>query len=163
MDSWMTMEWKDDFLTWEPKEFNNITILSIPHTEVWKPDLSIYTSTPDHALFPTSNTRAVIFPDGRVLWVPSFTIKNRCPVLKRQETSYYVCNIRMGSWTYSLDLMDIELNTFYAALNNFQDTNPKWKLMSALMNRETKKYPCCVEDHRLINLNITLKRRILEE
>ncbi|PRD25718.1 UNVERIFIED_CONTAM: hypothetical protein NCL1_40106 [Trichonephila clavipes] len=36
-----------------------------------------------------------------------------------------------------------------AALNNFQDTNPKWKLMSALMNRETKKYPCCVEDHQI--------------
>ncbi|GFV97647.1 neuronal acetylcholine receptor subunit alpha-6 [Trichonephila clavipes] len=131
MDSWMIMKWKDDYLTWEPKEFNNITILRIPQSEVWKPDLSIYTSTPDDSLFPTSNTRVLVYSDGTVMWVPPFTIKNRCPRQKKQEKSYYDCNIRIGSWTYSENIMDIQLYTPEVDLSNFQDTNTKWKLMSA--------------------------------
>ncbi|GFQ95759.1 acetylcholine receptor subunit alpha-type acr-16 [Trichonephila clavata] len=161
MDSWMLMKWKDDYLTWEPKEFNNITILRIPHAELWKPDLSIYTSTPDDSLFPTSNTRALIYSDGTVVWVTPFTIKNRCPRQKKQERSHYVCNIRIGSWTYSANLMDVQLSTPEVDLSDFQDTNTKWKLMTAKMNRESKYYPCCVEGYPLIHFNITLKRRFL--
>ncbi|GFQ97439.1 acetylcholine receptor subunit alpha-like 2 [Trichonephila clavata] len=119
--------------------------------------------TSDDSLFPRSNFRANIFPDGKVFWIPAFTIKNRCPRLKKQETSYYVCSIRIGSWTYSVNLMDIQLINEFVPLNNFQDTNPKWILINAMTNRESKHYPCCVEDYRLINLNITLRRRLPHE
>ncbi|GFT57249.1 neuronal acetylcholine receptor subunit alpha-7 [Nephila pilipes] len=27
MDSWMKMKWNDEYLKWDPKEFNNITVL----------------------------------------------------------------------------------------------------------------------------------------
>ncbi|GFQ92575.1 neuronal acetylcholine receptor subunit alpha-4 [Trichonephila clavata] len=163
MHSWMRTEWKDEYLTWEPKEFNNITILSVPDSEVWKPDLSIYTSSSDDSVFPKSNFRADIHSDGRVLWVPAFTIKNRCPILKKQKTSYYNCSIRIGSWTYSSNLMDIQRIDDIVYLDIFQITNPKWILINAWTNRESKHYPCCVEEFHLINLNIELERRILKE
>ncbi|GFU29537.1 hypothetical protein NPIL_461531, partial [Nephila pilipes] len=101
----MTMEWNDEYLKWDPKEFNNITEMHIPHTEIWNPDLSIYTST-DDSLFPTSNTLAVLYYHGKVVWVPYFQIKSHCPRQKKQEKGYFNCNIRIGSRTYSSNLLN---------------------------------------------------------
>ncbi|GFQ97442.1 acetylcholine receptor subunit alpha-1-B [Trichonephila clavata] len=154
METWTTMKWKDDYLTWDPNEFNNITILNVPDSEVWKPDLSVYTSSSDDSLFPRSNFLAVIYSDGTVSWIPAFTIKNRCPKQKKQETSYYFCNIRIGSWTYSVNLMDIQLIDELVPLNNFLDTNPNWILINAMTNRESKH--AFVADRTHWNLNFLL-------
>ncbi|GFT54392.1 neuronal acetylcholine receptor subunit alpha-7, partial [Nephila pilipes] len=115
----------------------------------------------DDSLFPTSNTMALLYSDGTVMWVPFFQIKSRCPRQKKQEMSYFDCNIRIGSWTYSSDLLNPLLDSTEVDLSNFQDTNNKWKLMSARTNRESKYYPCCVEEYPLINFNVTLKRRFI--
>ncbi|GFQ97449.1 acetylcholine receptor subunit alpha-1-B [Trichonephila clavata] len=161
MDSLMMMKWKDDYLTWEPKEFNNITVLSIPHSEVWKPDMSIYTATSDDSVFPTSNTQALIYSNGTVMWVPTFTIKSYCPRRKQKDLSSYDCSIRIGSWTYSGNRVDIQVATPQVDLSSFQDIHPKWKLMSATMNRKSGHYYWCVEEYPEIILDLSMKSRVL--
>ncbi|GIY30379.1 neuronal acetylcholine receptor subunit alpha-7 [Caerostris extrusa] len=70
------MRWNDDMLKWNPSgEFGNISFINLPHQEVWKPDLAVYSATPDKALFPTANNRVLLYHNGSVLWVPFFTIK----------------------------------------------------------------------------------------
>ncbi|GFU12750.1 acetylcholine receptor subunit alpha-type unc-63, partial [Nephila pilipes] len=108
MDSWMSMKWSDEYLKWDPKEFNNITVLRIPHTEIWKPDLSIYTST-DDSRFKISNTLALLYSNGTVMWFPFFQIKSRCLRQEKQEMNYFDCNIRIGSWMYSSNLLHPQL------------------------------------------------------
>ncbi len=34
--------WKDEFLVWNPSEFNNITMMHIPANKIWKPDILVY-------------------------------------------------------------------------------------------------------------------------
>ena len=36
---WLRCSWDDRFLTWDPEEFDNITSLIIPSTQVWIPDV----------------------------------------------------------------------------------------------------------------------------
>ncbi|GFS99545.1 neuronal acetylcholine receptor subunit alpha-7, partial [Nephila pilipes] len=103
-------KWNDDYLKWDPKEFNNITVLRIPHTEIWKPDLSFYTST-DDAIYPTTNTHALLYSNGTVVWVPFFQIKSPCPRRYTQEKSSFDCKIRIGSWMYSSKLLNPQMAT----------------------------------------------------
>ncbi|GIY23440.1 neuronal acetylcholine receptor subunit alpha-7 [Caerostris darwini] len=44
MDALMMVSWKDFYLKWNPEEFNHIGQLCLPHQEIWKPDLAIYTA-----------------------------------------------------------------------------------------------------------------------
>ncbi|CAL1291208.1 unnamed protein product [Larinioides sclopetarius] len=153
------LKWNDDFLKWDPSEFNNITALRVPNNLVWKPDLAIYTTSPDEALFPTSNTNAIVYHNGSVLWVPFYTIKSRCPLLKKQEKNYFECVIKIGSWTYSGNLLNPQLQTPEVDLSNFEDSNPDWKLVTIKSDRQSKFYPCCPEDYPVMHFNVTLKRR----
>ncbi|CAL1291207.1 unnamed protein product [Larinioides sclopetarius] len=160
MDTFLKMKWNDDFLKWDPTEFNNISTLRLPNSQVWKPDLSVYTATPDDALFPTSNTNIILYHDGTVLWVPFFTIKSRCPLLKRQEKNYFECVIKIGSWTYSGKLLNPQLYSPEVDVQDFIDSNPDWKLVSVKSDRQSKFYPCCPgEDYPVMHFNVTLKRR----
>ena len=36
---WRRFSWRDEFLTWDPEEFGNITSLVVPSTQVWIPDV----------------------------------------------------------------------------------------------------------------------------
>ncbi|KAF8793926.1 acetylcholine receptor subunit alpha-L1-like [Argiope bruennichi] len=159
MDTYMLMKWNDDFLKWDPSEFNNITELRLPNSLVWKPDLSVYTASRDDALFPTSPTNVIVDHNGSVLWVPYFTIKSRCP-LKKQGKNYFECVIKIGSWTYSGKLLNPQLDTSEVDLSNFEDSNPSWKLVTIKSDRQSQFYPCCPgEDYPAIHFNVTLKRR----
>jgi nicotinic acetylcholine receptor len=37
----MLQRWKDEFLTWNPSDFHNITEMVVPFAKVWQPDLLI--------------------------------------------------------------------------------------------------------------------------
>ncbi|KAM8729102.1 5-hydroxytryptamine receptor 3A-like [Acanthopagrus schlegelii] len=38
---WIDMWWKNEFLSWDPNEFCNITRISLPNELLWKPDVTI--------------------------------------------------------------------------------------------------------------------------
>jgi hypothetical protein len=163
LDTWMMLTWTDEYLRWDPREYDNITELRIPPSELWKPDIALYTASPVQTLFPVAQTETIVYNNGMVLWVPPYTMSSRCPIPFRNYVSvsrtFVECNIRMGSWTYSGKLVDLQLSTDKVDLTNFQDYNHEWKLVKIVSNRESKLYPCCVDEYPLVNFNVTLKKR----
>nr|ALE66018.1 acetylcholine binding protein [Cupiennius salei] len=163
LESWIMMTWTDEYLQWNPSEYDNITELHIFPTEIWKPDIALYTSFTDSSFFPVVRTDAIVYNSGMVLWVPPFTINSRCPIPFRNYVSvsrtFVECNIRMGSWTYSGKMVDLQLSTDKVDLTNFQDYNHEWKLVKIVSNRESKLYPCCVDEYPFVDFNVTLKKR----
>nr|ARU12130.1 acetylcholine-binding protein 4 [Pardosa pseudoannulata] len=163
LESWMMLTWTDEYLRWDPSEYDNITELRISPTEIWKPDVALYTASQDTSFFPVVKTEAIIYNSGMVLWVPPFTINSRCPIPFRNYVSvsraFVECTIRLGSWTYSGKMMDLQLSTDKVDLTNFQDYNHEWKLVKIVSNRESKLYPCCVDEYPVVNFNVTLKKR----
>jgi hypothetical protein len=34
--------WKDEFLKWNPLDYDNITVLPMPKDMIWSPDITVY-------------------------------------------------------------------------------------------------------------------------
>ena len=60
--------------------------LQVPWTELWVPDLGIYNGVgqPQFANPPQTN-RVVLFPTGKVLWVPQMTIQSVCKAKAKDQ------------------------------------------------------------------------------
>ncbi|CAH2004722.1 unnamed protein product [Acanthoscelides obtectus] len=41
-DAWMPVHWKDEHLTWNPADHEDIKTLHLHTSEIWTPDLSVY-------------------------------------------------------------------------------------------------------------------------
>ncbi|ELT90655.1 hypothetical protein CAPTEDRAFT_87145, partial [Capitella teleta] len=39
---WLHHEWKDDFLSWDPAEFDGLTKIRLPVNDIWSPDIVLY-------------------------------------------------------------------------------------------------------------------------
>ena len=35
-------EWKDDFLTWDPADYEGLQSIRLPVNDIWSPDLVLY-------------------------------------------------------------------------------------------------------------------------
>lgn len=42
MNVWMTEQWNDDYLYWDPQEYSGITEIRLPTDVVWRPDTYLY-------------------------------------------------------------------------------------------------------------------------
>uniref|UniRef100_A0A671XEI2 Uncharacterized protein n=1 Tax=Sparus aurata TaxID=8175 RepID=A0A671XEI2_SPAAU len=61
---WIDMWWKNEFLTWDPNDFCNITRISLPNELLWKPDITIEEMTEKDRAPP--NPFLVIRNDGEI-------------------------------------------------------------------------------------------------
>ncbi|XP_015930634.1 neuronal acetylcholine receptor subunit alpha-7-like [Parasteatoda tepidariorum] len=162
LETYTMLNWTDDYLRWDPSRFEDLSVLRLPSTEVWRPDVSVYGSPEQSVMAPVPFTNVLLYNTGRVLWVPMFTIRSRCPMLKASK-KIVTCNIQLGSWTYDQDTQDIALINNKVDLSNFVDNNANWKLIDVVSNRVAKYYPCCKEAYPVLNFNVTLKRRSRSE
>ena len=39
---WLTEEWDDQNLAWNPSLFDDLTEIRVPHDELWEPDTYLY-------------------------------------------------------------------------------------------------------------------------
>jgi len=163
LQTWVIMTWKDEYLQWDPTKYGNITLLHVSPSQIWRPDIAVYSASLDTAFFPEVRTKALLYNSGTIMWVPPFTINSRCPIpfhnYVTSARTFVECNIRLGSWTYSGKLLDLQLSTDKVDLTDFEDFNHEWKLVKIVSNREAKFYPCCPEEYPLVHFNITLKKR----
>ncbi|CAF3600058.1 unnamed protein product [Rotaria sp. Silwood1] len=78
ISGWMTIKWNDYSLRWKPEQFGNIQTLRIPSTQIWTPDIFLYT-TVDDKFDTTTKVNAVVQYDGEILYVPPVLFKSICP------------------------------------------------------------------------------------
>ncbi|KAF8793929.1 Neuronal acetylcholine receptor subunit like protein [Argiope bruennichi] len=164
LDTWLYVRWEDAYLRWDPSEYGGLDQLSIPADEVWRPDIALYTASPDTSLFPTVLTNVVIFPNGTVLWVPPFTFKSRCPPVENQVTeNTFQCIIEMGSWTYDVRRVTVqerEQDVLQGmARETFKDTDEKWTIETMVAHSEQKLYSCCPERYSHVKFDLLLRKK----
>lgn len=80
--------------------------------------------SPDTSLFPKAQTDILLYNSGTLQWVPPFTINSRCPRPQRGYVTsarpFIDCYIRMGSWTHSGKMLDLQLDTNEVILEMLQ-------------------------------------------
>ncbi|XP_026464536.1 acetylcholine receptor subunit alpha-type acr-16-like [Ctenocephalides felis] len=161
VNGWTKMTWKDPKLVWDPEQFNGVKTIHLADHEIWQPDILLYNSATGSSIDHYGNTLAIVFNGGDVLWVPPSTFSAFCEL----DLTYWPydtqhCRIKLGSWTYDANQLDIVLST--PDTTDFTElliSNNEWQVKDYTAERHQKYYPCCPEPYADVEFNITLTRR----
>ena len=64
---WLEQEWKDERLTWNKSEFNNLDKIRLPCNRLWLPDIVLYNSADDYTEG-YMQSKAMVTSEGTVFW-----------------------------------------------------------------------------------------------
>ncbi|GAV06952.1 hypothetical protein RvY_16856-3 [Ramazzottius varieornatus] len=108
-NGYLTMQWDDTRLIWNPELYDGLSVLRLPVDKVWQPDVAL-TNTVDRQFWPNYRSNVVIYNTGMVLWVPPFIFKSGCDT----NPLYFpfdiqLCNMVFRSVTYHAKEVDFEL------------------------------------------------------
>lgn len=108
---WFRLEWADPRLTWDPKEYDNITKVWAwiadgggggETSEIWTPDIELWNL--ESAISDTlGDTYAVVSYDGSIYWTRPGHLRPTCKFygLNNFPFDELTCQIEFGSWDYS--------------------------------------------------------------
>merc|ERR1711936_1179463 len=77
---WLDFQWMDDYLQWNPEEFEGITQIQLPPNKVWTPDIFLFNDVTGRFGDELMRSRPylVIENNGDVRWIPPLVLKTIC-------------------------------------------------------------------------------------
>ncbi|XP_066932120.1 neuronal acetylcholine receptor subunit alpha-9-like [Clytia hemisphaerica] len=158
---WIRQFWKNEFLTWNPSDYANITELTITKNWIWTPDLVLYNSVEDNwnGQLDQYKTRIIIRYDGLHTWYIPAIITAGCSIdIRFFPFDYQKCPLQFGSWSYSSPELDLELTRNDIDLSFYQESSQFWLIRTEAV-RNSVKYSCCPHPLTDITFTIVLKRK----
>lgn len=154
------VRWIDVHLKWEPDKYNGLKSITIPISDIWVPDITLYNNAgEDYSIM--SDTRAKVDNQGNVFWLTPAILKSSCNV----DVTYFPfdeqhCDLQFGSWVY--DGLQLNLTNFspYGDTSNFMD-NGEWRLIGMITQRRVTYYTCCPQPYPDVTSTIIIRRRPL--
>uniref|UniRef100_H3AQ75 Cholinergic receptor nicotinic alpha 4 subunit n=2 Tax=Latimeria chalumnae TaxID=7897 RepID=H3AQ75_LATCH len=154
---WVKQEWYDYKLRWDPQDYENVTSIRIPSELIWKPDIVLYNNA-DGDFAVTHLTKAHLFYDGRINWMPPAIYKSSCSI----DVTFFPfdqqnCTMKFGSWTYDRAKIDLVSMSSQVDQLDYWESG-EWFIVSATGKYNIKKYECCVESYPDITYFFIIKR-----
>uniref|UniRef100_A0A4W5QVV5 Cholinergic receptor nicotinic alpha 2 subunit n=1 Tax=Hucho hucho TaxID=62062 RepID=A0A4W5QVV5_9TELE len=154
---WLKQEWNDYKLRWRPCDYDNVTSIRVPSELIWVPDIVLYNNA-DGEFAVTHMTKAHLFYNGKVRWVPPAIYKSSCSI----DVTFFPfdqqnCKMKFGSWTYDKAKIDLERIENTVDLNNYWESG-EWAIINAVGTYNTKKYDCCHEIYPDITYFFIIRR-----
>ncbi|CAC5398417.1 CHRNA10 [Mytilus coruscus] len=108
--------WRDCQLTWDPNEFAGITLLRVPYSRLWIPDIALYERVSDE-FYGLKDYPVLIYSDGLVEYNFPSTVEVLCPVdVTNFPFDTQVCSLKFSSWAYHGFHLNITSNAMAADL-----------------------------------------------
>ncbi|XP_037336632.2 neuronal acetylcholine receptor subunit alpha-4b [Pungitius pungitius] len=154
---WVKQEWNDYKLRWNPEEYENVSSIRIPSEIIWRPDIVLYNNA-DGDFAVTHLTKAHLFHDGRIKWMPPAIYKSSCSI----DVTFFPfdqqsCKMKFGSWTY--DRAKIDLISMASDVDQMDYwESGEWVIINAVGKYNTKKYECCAEIYSDITYYFIIRR-----
>ncbi|XP_072852840.2 neuronal acetylcholine receptor subunit alpha-4 isoform X2 [Pogona vitticeps] len=154
---WVKQEWHDYKLRWNPEEYENVTSIRIPSELIWRPDIVLYNNA-DGDFAVTHLTKAHLFYDGRIKWMPPAIYKSSCSI----DVTFFPfdqqnCTMKFGSWTYDKAKIDLESMHRHVDQLDYWESG-EWVIINAVGNYNSKKYECCSEIYPDITYSFIIRR-----
>ncbi|VDN93453.1 unnamed protein product [Brugia pahangi] len=172
LNIWMIQKWVDEFLDWNPSEYDMINYTVLPHSALWIPDTFIYNRH--------STSFVVMSREGSERYmnvaVKSRHWKDKCgaevfflyPALYtircRIDIRYFPydhqnCTLTLGSWTSSKALLNY--TTDKAVNMHSYIPNEEWDILSFNLYRHEYLYACCQDPWVIIEGSLIIRRKPL--
>lgn len=179
---WLKQTWIDKKLSWDPVTYGGVSVLYVPYEMIWVPDIVLYNNA-DSNYNITISTKATLHYSGVVTWEPPAIFKSMCQIDVRWfPFDEQQCHLKFGSWTYSENLLNVELGTEPGQNVTYQletvegisdnvtvveegidltDYYPsvEWDIMSRVAKRRAKNYPSCCPQNAYIDVTYYLLLR----
>ncbi|KAI6072129.1 Neuronal acetylcholine receptor subunit alpha-2 isoform X1 [Aix galericulata] len=154
---WLKQEWSDYKLRWNPADFDNVTSIRVPSEMIWIPDIVLYNNA-DGEFAVTHMTKAHLFSNGKVKWVPPAIYKSSCSI----DVTFFPfdqqnCKMKFGSWTYDKAKIDLENMEHHVDLKDYWESG-EWAIINAIGTYNSKKYDCCTEIYPDITFFFVIRR-----
>ncbi|KAM3871827.1 neuronal acetylcholine receptor subunit alpha-4-like [Diretmus argenteus] len=154
---WVKQEWNDYKLRWNPEEYENVTSIRIPSEIIWRPDIVLYNNA-DGDFAVTHLTKAHLFHNGRVKWMPPAIYKSSCSI----DVTFFPfdqqnCKMKFGSWTYDRAKIDLISMGSHVDQMDYWESG-EWVIINAVGKYNTKKYECCTEIYPDITYYFIIRR-----
>nr|XP_008120653.1 PREDICTED: neuronal acetylcholine receptor subunit alpha-2 [Anolis carolinensis] len=154
---WLKQEWNDYKLQWNPLDFDNVTSIRVPSEMIWIPDIVLYNNA-DGEFAVTHMTKAHLFSNGSIKWVPPAIYKSSCSI----DVTFFPfdqqnCKMKFGSWTYDKAKIDLESMEHQVDLKDYWESG-EWAIINAVGTYNTKKYDCCTEIYPDITYSFVIRR-----
>ncbi|KAG2466800.1 neuronal acetylcholine receptor subunit beta-2 isoform X1 [Polypterus senegalus] len=126
---WLTQEWNDYRLVWDPQEYDGIKKLRIPSQHIWLPDIVLYNNA-DGTYEVSFYCNAVVSHNGDVFWLPPAIYKSACKIeVKHFPFDQQNCTMKFRSWTYDHSEIDLILTSDFASRDDFTPSG-EWDIVS---------------------------------
>uniref|UniRef100_A0A4W5L0C3 Cholinergic receptor, nicotinic, alpha 4b n=1 Tax=Hucho hucho TaxID=62062 RepID=A0A4W5L0C3_9TELE len=154
---WVKQEWNDYKLRWNPEDYENVTSIRIPSEIIWRPDIVLYNNA-DGDFAVTHLTKAHLFHDGHIKWMPPAIYKSSCSI----DVTFFPfdqqnCKMKFGSWTYDRAKIDLIGMASDVDQMDYWESS-EWVIINAVGKYNTKKYECCTEIYPDITYYFIIRR-----
>ncbi|EGT54971.1 hypothetical protein CAEBREN_30784 [Caenorhabditis brenneri] len=145
LNAWIIERWFDEFLYWNPDDYENITELRLPYDSIWLPDTTLY------------NSLVMKDDDTRRLLNAKLTTdtQRRAALIELLYPTIYKFSCLLDLRFFPFDVQSDKIGTsFYLELE-------KWYILQTKIKRREVKYACCPNNYTLLQLTLYLRRKPL--
>ncbi|XP_013392907.1 neuronal acetylcholine receptor subunit beta-3 [Lingula anatina] len=158
---WLEHGWVDQRIHWNPDEFGGLTMIRIPASRLWLPDIVLYNNADDYTTgYMPAN--AMVASSGYVFWSPPARLRSSCKVdISLFPFDVQKCALKFGSWSYEKAQVDMNSTRDQAELREYV-INGEWELLNASMVRNEVKYPISdISVYPDVTVTFVIRRRVL--
>jgi hypothetical protein len=160
---WLRYWWEDEYLKWNPADWDGITSIVL-YTDIdepnviWTPDMYLY-NTAEKPMENLKFSRAILNHHGQITWSRPGIIQSTCVFdLTHFPYDKQTCDFKLGSWSYSGNLLKLKTNENALDVSNYQ-THEEWDLVEHNTYLNIKTYECCPDPYYDITFSIELSRK----
>ncbi|XP_052677885.1 neuronal acetylcholine receptor subunit beta-2-like [Crassostrea angulata] len=150
--TYLTLQWKDEFLTWDTAGFR-VKKIPLPQNAVWKPDFVLKNGFTEFRELGGPFYYVVLAFDGTIIWKPYQVFESQCSI----DVTYFpfdrqMCNIQytlLSHYTYQVTLSSLSENV---RMGNYK-ANKAWEITSTSQNIDNS------GSKSIITYTLNLKRK----
>ncbi|XP_071944270.1 neuronal acetylcholine receptor subunit alpha-9-II-like [Antedon mediterranea] len=177
ISGWYKMTWKDEFMLWNPEDYNNITAVFIQQSALWIPDVTLYNKY-EMTFFTVESVRAEIRVvddefertktslnlkvgyTGEVVLATPIILTSFC----KMDMTYFPldeqkCSLEFAGWVYHGSQEDVIPDTSDESTQTEFNPNGIWNLNTVTVEYIQTKYNCCPEVYPKVVYTLILRRR----
>ncbi|KAK0418626.1 hypothetical protein QR680_013678 [Steinernema hermaphroditum] len=166
---WMVQDWYDEFLDWDPHEYDMINKTIIPYKEIWVPDTYLYNSESLEQKRTEALMNAIVQTGYWDEMHRGAAVQLMFPAIYKLSCRMNVrffpydqqnCSFIISSWTHDKSTIDYHPKTKEVNLKNMAN-NEEWAVISFEFERIEQFFKCCKEPWVMLYAHLVIKRKPL--